>query len=113
MPGVGVFPATLINAGIPTIFVKASDIGYSGAELQDAINADPTALTRLETIRAHGALKMGLIKTLDEIASRQHTPKLAFVAPPLTTSRPAASRCAPPTSTSWRGPCPWASCTTR
>ena len=82
VPGVGVFPATLINAGIPTIFVKASDIGYSGAELQDAINADPTALTRLETIRAHGALKMGLIKTLDEIASRQHTPKLAFVAPP-------------------------------
>ncbi|MCD5363886.1 2-methylaconitate cis-trans isomerase PrpF [Chromobacterium aquaticum] len=82
VPGVGVFPATLINAGIPTIFVKASDIGYSGAELQDAINADPAALTRLETIRAHGALKMGLIKTLDEIASRQHTPKLAFVAPP-------------------------------
>lgn len=82
VPGVGVFPATLINAGIPTIFVKAADIGYSGAESQDAINADPAALARLEAIRAHGALKMGLIETLGEIASRQHTPKIAFVAPP-------------------------------
>lgn len=82
VPGVGVFPATLINAGIPTIFVKAADIGYSGAESQDAINADPAALARFEAIRAHGALKMGLIKTLSEIAGRQHTPKIAFVAPP-------------------------------
>lgn len=82
VPGVGVFPATLINAGIPTIFVKAADIGYSGAESQDAINADPAALARFEAIRAHGALKMGLIETLGEIASRQHTPKIAFVAPP-------------------------------
>ncbi|OQS44491.1 2-methylaconitate cis-trans isomerase PrpF [Chromobacterium haemolyticum] len=82
VPGVGAFPATLINAGIPTIFVNAADIGYSGAELQDAINADPAALARFETIRAHGALKMGLIKTLDDIANRQHTPKIAFVAPP-------------------------------
>lgn len=82
VPGVGVFPATLINAGIPTIFVNAADIGYSGTELQDAINADPAALARFETIRAHGALKMGLIKTLDDIASRQHTPKIAFIAPP-------------------------------
>ncbi|WP_043613939.1 2-methylaconitate cis-trans isomerase PrpF [Chromobacterium violaceum] len=82
VPGVGAFPATLINAGIPTIFVNAADIGYTGTELQDAINSDPAALARFETIRAHGALKMGLIKHLDEIASRQHTPKIAFVAPP-------------------------------
>ncbi|WP_227107968.1 2-methylaconitate cis-trans isomerase PrpF [Chromobacterium rhizoryzae] len=82
VPGVGVFPVTLINAGIPTIFVKAADIGYSGAESQDAINADPAALARFEAIRAHGALKMGLIETLGEIASRQHTPKIAFIAPP-------------------------------
>ncbi|VEB42492.1 3-methylitaconate isomerase [Chromobacterium violaceum] len=82
MPGVGAFPATLINAGIPTIFVNAADIGYTGTELQDAINSDPAALARFETIRAHGALKMGLIKRLDEISSRQHTPKIAFVAPP-------------------------------
>ncbi|POZ61882.1 2-methylaconitate cis-trans isomerase PrpF [Chromobacterium alticapitis] len=82
VPGVGAFPATLINAGIPTIFVNAADIGYTGTELQDAINADPAALARFESIRAYGALKMGLIQNLDEIASRQHTPKIAFVAPP-------------------------------
>ncbi|WP_047237032.1 2-methylaconitate cis-trans isomerase PrpF [Chromobacterium subtsugae] len=82
VPGVGAFPATLINAGIPTIFVNAADIGYTGTELQDAINSDPAALARFETIRAHGALRMGLIKSLDEIAGRQHTPKIAFVAPP-------------------------------
>lgn len=82
VPGVGCFPATLINAGIPTIFLNAHDIGYSGTELQDAINGDTAALARFETIRAHGALKMGLIQDLADAASRQHTPKIAFVAPP-------------------------------
>jgi 2-methylaconitate isomerase len=82
VPGVGTFEVTMINAGIPTIFVNAAAIGYTGSELQDAINGDPQALARFETIRAHGALRMGLIRHLDEAASRQHTPKVAFVAPP-------------------------------
>jgi len=82
VPGIGTFAATMINAGIPTIFVNAADIGYSGTELQDAINGDAKALDRLETIRAYGALKMGLISELSEAKSRQHTPKIAFVAPP-------------------------------
>ncbi|WP_426111140.1 2-methylaconitate cis-trans isomerase PrpF [Massilia sp. PWRC2] len=82
VPGVGTFSATMINAGIPTIFVNAADIGYSGSELQDAINGDAKALARFETIRAYGALRMGLIKHIDEAARRQHTPKVAFVAPP-------------------------------
>lgn len=82
VPGVGTFKATLINAGIATIFVNADDLGYSGTELQEAINGDPEALARFEAIRAHGALRMGLIKTLDEAQSRQHTPKVAFVASP-------------------------------
>ncbi|WP_440977024.1 2-methylaconitate cis-trans isomerase PrpF [Pseudoxanthomonas winnipegensis] len=81
VPGVGSFQATLINAGIPTIFLDAAALGYTGSELQGAINEDTAALARLETIRAHGALRMGLIQTLDEAARRQHTPKLAFVAP--------------------------------
>ena len=78
----GVLKATLINAGIPTIFVNAEDIGYTGTELQDAINNDAQALEKFETLRAYGAVKMGLIQQLDEAASRQHTPKIAFVAPP-------------------------------
>jgi len=82
VPGVGTFKATMINAGIPTVFVNAKDIGYSGTELQDAINGDGKALAMFETIRAHGAMHMGLIKSLDEAATRQHTPKVAFVAPP-------------------------------
>ncbi len=82
VPGVGSFPATMINAGIPTIFLNASDLGYRGTELQDAINSDPAALARFETIRAHGAMRMGLIRDLAEAATRQHTPKVAFVAPP-------------------------------
>ncbi|WP_055129242.1 2-methylaconitate cis-trans isomerase PrpF [Pseudomonas mediterranea] len=82
VPGVGTLKATLINAGIPTIFINAQDIGYTGTELQGAINGDPKALAMFETIRAHGALRMGLIKQLDEAAQRQHTPKVAFVAPP-------------------------------
>jgi probable AcnD-accessory protein PrpF len=82
VPGVGTFKATMINAGIPTIFVNASDIGYTGAELQDAINSDSKALTMFETIRAYGAVRMGLIGNVDEAAKRQHTPKVAFVATP-------------------------------
>jgi len=82
VPGVGTLKATMINAGIPTIFVEASAIGYTGTELQDAINGDAKALAMFETIRAHGALRMGLIASLEEIATRQHTPKVAFVARP-------------------------------
>lgn len=82
VPGVGVLKATLINVGIPTVFVNAAAIGYNGTELQDAINGDAKALTMFETIRAHGALRMGLIKDLAEAGNRQHTPKVAFVAPP-------------------------------
>jgi len=82
VPGVGTLKATMINAGIPTIFLNAAEIGYTGTELQEAINGDPAALEKFETIRAHGALRMGLIKHLDEAATRQHTPKVAFVARP-------------------------------
>ncbi len=82
VPGVGQLKATMINAGIPTIFVNAQDIGYTGTELQDAINSDSRALNMFETIRAHGALRMGLIKNIEQAAQRQHTPKVAFVAQP-------------------------------
>ncbi|WP_122387771.1 2-methylaconitate cis-trans isomerase PrpF [Pseudomonas syringae group genomosp. 7] len=82
VPGIGTLKATLINAGIPTIFVNAADIGYRGTELQGDINGDPQALARLEAIRAHGAVRMGLIRSIDEAATRQHTPKVAFVAAP-------------------------------
>jgi len=82
VPGIGLLPATMINAGIPTIFLNAADIGYTGTELQDAVNGDPKALAMFETIRAHGALRMGLIAHVEEAARRQHTPKVAFVAPP-------------------------------
>ncbi|MFZ6727119.1 2-methylaconitate cis-trans isomerase PrpF [Undibacterium sp. MH2W] len=82
VPGIGTLKATMINAGIPTIFVNAVAIGYQGTELQEAINGDAKALAMFETIRAHGAVRMGLIKHTDEAAKRQHTPKVAFVAPP-------------------------------
>ena len=82
MPGVGTFQATLINAGIPTIFLNAKDVGCTGTELQGDINEDQAALARFETIRAHGAVRMGLIRDVAEAAQRQHTPKIAFVAPP-------------------------------
>ncbi|HRQ65705.1 MAG TPA: 2-methylaconitate cis-trans isomerase PrpF [Xanthomonadaceae bacterium] len=82
VPGVGTIEATLINAGIPTVFVEAAAIGYEGTELQGAINEDAAALARLEAIRVAGALRMGLIATAAEAATRQHTPKVAFVGPP-------------------------------
>lgn len=80
VPGIGALQATMINAGIPTIFVNAHDIGYTGTELQDDINNDVEALEKFETIRAYGAVKMGLISDISEAAVRQHTPKVAMVA---------------------------------
>lgn len=80
VPGVGTFQVTMINAGIPTIFLNAEDIGYTGTELQEAINNDDKALAMFETIRAYGAMRMGLIENIEEAAGRQHTPKVAFVA---------------------------------
>lgn len=81
VPGVGSFQVTMINAGIPTIFLNAADLGYTGTELQPAINEDKAALARFEVIRAHGAVRMGLIDRIEQAATRQHTPKVAFVAP--------------------------------
>lgn len=81
VPGVGTLQATMITAGIPTVFVNAADIGYDGTELQPTINEDKAALARLEAIRVAGALRMGLIKSPEEALRRQHTPKVAFVAP--------------------------------
>lgn len=83
VPDVGTLKATMINAGIPTIFINAEDIGYTGTELQDDINNDDAALKKLETIRAYGAVKMGLITNINEAQARQHTPKVAFVAKPV------------------------------
>jgi len=82
VPGVGRFKATMISAGIPTVFVNAEDIGYRGTELREDINGDPAQLARFEQIRVAGALRMGLIKTAEEAAKRQHTPKIAFVSKP-------------------------------
>ncbi|EGR9014121.1 2-methylaconitate cis-trans isomerase PrpF [Vibrio parahaemolyticus] len=82
VPDVGTFNATFINAGIPTIFIDAESIGYQGSELQDQINNDDAALAMFESIRAHGALKMGLISELEEAQTRQHTPKVAFISKP-------------------------------
>ncbi|ENO1830348.1 2-methylaconitate cis-trans isomerase PrpF [Vibrio vulnificus] len=82
VPGIGTFNATLINAGIPTIFLDAEALGYLGTELQEQINNDEQALAKFETIRAYGALKMGLITSIEEAEGRQHTPKVAFVAKP-------------------------------
>lgn len=82
VPGIGTFKATFISAGIPTMFLNAADIGYTATELQKDINGDADKLAWFETVRAHGAVKMGLIKDVSEAADRQHTPKIAFVAPP-------------------------------
>ncbi|WP_312234548.1 2-methylaconitate cis-trans isomerase PrpF, partial [Stutzerimonas nitrititolerans] len=82
VPGIGTFKATMISAGIPTVFVNAEDIGYQGTELREDINGDPAQLARFEKIRVAGALRMGLIKTAEEALTRQHTPKVAFISKP-------------------------------
>ena len=82
VPGVGTFEVTMISAGIPTVFLRAADLGYEGTELQEAINNDEKSLARFESIRAQAAPRMGMINRIEEAEDRQHTPKVAFVAPP-------------------------------
>jgi probable AcnD-accessory protein PrpF len=82
VPGLGTLQATMINAGIPTIFINAGAIGFYGTELQEAVNGDPSVLAMFEKIRAYGAIKMGLNETIEQAESRQHTPKVAFVGDP-------------------------------
>ena len=82
VPGLGRVRATLINAGVPMVFVEAATLGYDGTELQPAINEDKAALAKLEAIRAAGAVRMGLIGDVAQAAARPLTPKVAFVAPP-------------------------------
>lgn len=101
----------MINAGIPTIFINAEDIGYKGTELQSDINSDPKALAMFESIRAHGAVKMGLISDVAEAANRQHTPKVAFVGKPQIMYRPVVNRLMRPILMFWFAHCPWVSCT--
>lgn len=113
VPGIGTLQATLINAGIPTIFVDAQAVGYTGSELQDDINGDAKALAMFETLRAHGALRMGLIADVAEAAKRQHTPASPSWRRRPRIRPPAASRSGPATSTCACARCPWASCTTR
>ena len=114
VPGVGTLKATMINAGIPTIFLNAEAIGYTGTELQDAINSDPKALAMFETIRAHGAVRMGLIKHVDEIGEpAAHAEGRVRREAGWAMSRRAASRLLPATSICWCARCRWASCITR
>jgi 2-methylaconitate isomerase len=82
VPGIGALTATLINSGIPTVFLNAVALGLQGTELQAEINNNAKLLEKFELIRAHAAVRMGLIKNLADAAARQHTPKIAFVAPP-------------------------------
>ena len=113
VPGVGTLEATMITAGIPTIFVKAEAIGYTGCELQDDINGDADALAKFELIRSHGAVAMGLISDVSEAVGRQHTPKVAFVAEPKGYGRRAERPYQQTTLTSTYGRFPWGNCTTR
>ncbi len=82
IPGLGVIEASLINAGNPTIFVRAADLDLTGTESPADFNRDAALLARCEAIRAHGAVAMRLAaRPEDATAQRPHTPKLAFVAP--------------------------------
>ncbi|SDZ61737.1 2-methylaconitate cis-trans isomerase PrpF [Pseudomonas salomonii] len=83
IPGIGLMPVTLLNAGNPTIFLEADRVGLKGTETQDQVNGDAELLARCETIRAHCTVAMGLAATAEEATRlRPHTPKLCFVAKP-------------------------------
>jgi len=70
----------MITAGIPTVFVNAEDIGYTGTELREQINTRFEAAGALREDPRRRRVAHGLIKSREEAVKRQHTPKIAFVA---------------------------------
>jgi len=80
---VGRVRATLLDAATAMVFVHAADLGLTGTEQRQQVDADAALLARVEAIRAAGAVAMGLAATVEEAtANRPGTPKIAFVSPP-------------------------------
>jgi len=81
--GVGRLTVSLVDAANPVVFVNPQDLGLDGLEMPERVDGDHALLAKIEAIRAHAAVRMGLARTVAEATARSPgVPKLAFAAPP-------------------------------
>ncbi|HYZ62677.1 MAG TPA: PrpF domain-containing protein, partial [Acetobacteraceae bacterium] len=78
--GVGPVTMSMVDAANPCVFVSASALGLTGTELPDALERDKDVLARLEAIRCHASVVMGLAASLEAAAGVLSAPKVAMIA---------------------------------
>ena len=69
---------TCIDNGMPLVLFKASDMGRTGYESAEAMNADTELKTRIEALRLQVSVLMGL----GDVSSKNY-PKMTLIAPPM------------------------------
>jgi 4-oxalomesaconate tautomerase len=70
-------PVTCIDNGMPVVVICAADLGRTGYETRDALNADTELKARLESIR----LQAGPAMNLGDV-TKKVVPKMSLIAPP-------------------------------
>ena len=82
VPGLGAIEVSMVDAANACVFVRAADLGLTGRELPDAIEADAPLLARLEAIRRHASVAMGIAPSLEAAGGIRVVPFIALVSPP-------------------------------
>jgi 2-methylaconitate cis-trans-isomerase PrpF len=81
VPGVGKLRASLVDAANATVWINAKDIGLSGTELPEQIDADAAVMQKLSAIRIAGSVAMGIAADAAEAAKKKSIPFIGFVSP--------------------------------
>lgn len=81
VPGIGRIAASMVDAANAGVFLRAADLGLTGTELPEQLDANVDLLARLQAIRHCAAVAMGIAKNLDEARGIPGVPMIGFVAP--------------------------------
>jgi 2-methylaconitate cis-trans-isomerase PrpF len=79
VPGHGSIPASLVDAANATCFLRAADVGLTGLELPEALEADAKTMAKLMAIRIQASLAMGIAKSEEEAKATMAVPYIGIV----------------------------------
>jgi 2-methylaconitate isomerase len=81
VPGIGPIDVSMVDAANACAFVRAADLGLTGTELPDALEAAPEVLAKLAAIRIQASIAMGIARDAKEAAAITSVPFIGFVSP--------------------------------
>ena len=81
LPGAESIVASMADAGNPCVFIRARDLGLTGAEMPDDIQRNPEILESLEAVRCQASVSMGIAQDIGEASRIPGIPKVAFLSP--------------------------------